>query len=177
MTTGSGSVTLALTTPGGARLTCTANSKATLSGIAAFAGCKVDKAGIYTLTATGVSLTSTTSGSFTITAGTAAKLGFSTQPSGGTSQVGLATQPVVAIRDAFGNAVTGNTSSVNLALTTPGGATLACVNNPKAAVAGVATFGGCKVDKTGTYTMTATNGTLTLATSTNFTITAGAPAG
>ncbi|MEO5851133.1 MAG: hypothetical protein ABIQ15_01350 [Nocardioides sp.] len=169
------SVTLTLTTPGGATLTCTTNPKAAVAGVATFAGCKVDKAATYTLTATATSLTSATSSSLTITAGAAAKLGFTTQPSGGTSQVALATQPGVAIQDAFGNTVTGNTSSVTLALTTPGGATLACVNNPRAAVTGVSTFAGCKVDKSGTYTLAATDGTLTSATSTSFTITAGAP--
>ena len=54
------------------------------------------------------------------------------------------------MQDAGGNTVTTSTSSVTLALTTPGGATLACTANPKAAVAGVATFAGCKIDKVGT---------------------------
>ena len=168
-------VTLALTTPGGATLACTANPKAAASGVATFAGCKVDKAGTYTLTASGTSLTSAVSTSFTITAGAASRLGFTTQPSSGTGGTVLGTQPVVAVQDAFGNTVTSDTSSVTLALTTPGGATLTCAATTKGAVAGLATFAGCKVDKVGAYTLKATDGTLALATGSGLAITAGVP--
>ena len=174
VTTSSSSVTLALTAPGGATLACTANPKAAVAGVATFAGCQVDKVGSYTLTASATGLTSGTSSSFTITVGAAAKVAFTTQPGGGASQVAWATQPVVTVQDAGGNTVTTDTSSVTLTLTTPGGGSLACTANPKAAVAGVATFAGCKVDKSGSYTLTATDGALATATSTPFTITAGA---
>ncbi len=173
VTTDTRSVTLALTTPGGATLGCSANPKTAVAGVATFTGCQVDKAGSYTLTASGAGLTSATSSSLVISAGTAVKLGFTSQPGGGTSQTALANQPVVAVQDAAGNTVTGNTTSVTLALTSPGGATLTCTANPKAAVAGVATFAGCKVDKTGTYTLTASGGALSAGTSSSFTITPG----
>ena len=78
------------------------------------------------------------------------------------------------MQDAGGNTVTTDTSSVTLTLTTPGGGSLACTPNPKAAVAGVATFAGCKVDKSGSYTLTATDGALATGASSSFTITAGA---
>ena len=45
-----------------------------------------------------------------------------------------------------------------------------CAANPKAAVAGVATFGTCAITTAGTYTLTATDGTLTSAVSGSFTI-------
>ncbi len=173
VTTNTGTVTLTLTTPGGATLTCTANAKAAVAGVATFAGCKVDKAGSYTLTATGTSVSPVASSSFAITAGTATKLAFTTQPSGGTGGTALATQPVVTIQDVAGNTVTSSVSSVTLALTTPGGATLTCGTNPRPAVAGVATFAGCSVNKTGTYTLTSTATGLTAATSSGFTITTG----
>ena len=92
------------------------------------------------------------------------------------SQSALATQPAVAVQDAGGNTVTTSTSPVTLALTAPGGATLACTTNPKAAVAGVATFAGCQVDKVGSYTLTASAAGLTSGTSSSFTITVGAAA-
>jgi hypothetical protein len=38
------------------------------------------------------------------------------------------------------------------------------------AVAGVATFAGCRIDKAGTYTLTATSGVLTAAVSNTVTI-------
>ena len=49
VTSYAGSVTLALTTPGGATLSCTANPKTVVVGVATFAGCKVDRVGTYTL--------------------------------------------------------------------------------------------------------------------------------
>jgi hypothetical protein len=176
VTTDTSTVTLALTTPGGATLACTANPQTAVAGVATFAGCKVDKAGTYTLTATDGSLTSATSSSFTVTVGAAAKVAFSTQPGSGVSQSALGTQPVVTVQDAGGNPVTTSTSSVTLTLTTPGAATLVCTTNPKAAVAGVATYAGCKVDKIGTYTLTAAATGLTSATSSSFTVTVGAAA-
>jgi hypothetical protein len=166
------SVTLAITTPAGAALGCTSNPLAAVAGVASFAGCKIDKAGTYTLTATG-SVTSAVSGSFTISVGAASKLAFTTMPSGSTGGTAFTSQPVVTVQDAGGNTVTGNASSVTLAITTPGGATLACTTNPLAAISGVASFAGCKIDKAGTYTLTAT-GSVTSAVSGSFVISAAA---
>jgi beta-glucosidase len=61
---------------------------------------------------------------------------------------------------------------ITLAITAPGGATLTCTANPKNAVLGVDTFGGCSIDKAGTYTLTATGGGYTSAVSNSFTISA-----
>ena len=180
ITTNSSSVTLAITSgtgTSGATLSCTTNPLAASSGVAGFAGCKIDKAGTgYTLTATDGSLTAATSNSFTITVGSAAKLAFTQQPSGSTGGVAFGTQPTVAVEDAAGNVITTNSSSVTLAITSgtgTSGATLSCTTNPLAASSGVAGFAGCKIDKAGTgYTLTATDGSLTAATSNSFTITA-----
>ena len=58
----------------------------------------------------------------------------------------------MTIQDAGANTVTNATGSVNLGMATgPVGGTLTCTTNPVAAVAGVATFAGCKIDKAGTY--------------------------
>jgi hypothetical protein len=63
---------------------------------------------------------------------------------------------------------------VTLSITgSPPGANLTCPTNPPAAVAGVATFAGCKIDKAGTYTLTATASGLTIAVSGSLTITTG----
>ena len=116
------SVTLALTTPGGATLGVhRRNSKAAVAGVATFVGCKIDVAGDYTLTATDGALTPARSTSIvTITVGAAAKLAFTTQPARSTGGVAFATQPAVTVQDLGGNTVTGDTSSVALALTVPG---------------------------------------------------------
>jgi hypothetical protein len=163
-------VTLALTAPSGATLTCTTNPLAATAGIATFAGCKVDLVGTYTLSATALSLTGATSSSFAIAVGPAAQLAFSQQPSGATANVAFDTQPKLTIQDLGGNTVTANTSSVTLALTVPDGATLACAANTVSAVAGVATFSGCEVDVADDYTLTATDGALTPVDSDVFTI-------
>jgi hypothetical protein len=73
----------------------------------------------------------------------------------------------VTVQDAWQNTATTNTSNVTL---TPSGATLTCTANPKAAAAGVAKFAACKMNTAGTYTLTATDGALTSAVSSSFTI-------
>ncbi len=177
VTTDTSPVTLTLTTPDGATLTCDTNPTTAVAGIARFTGCAIDKAGTYTLSATDESLTSTTSSDVTITAGAPAKLHFTTAPSPtAVSDTGWARQPVVTIQDAAGNTVTTDTSPVTLTLTTPDGATLTCDTNPTTAVAGIARFTGCAIDKAGTYTLSATDESLTSTTSSDVTITAGAPA-
>jgi hypothetical protein len=111
--------------------------------------------------------------------GTAAKLAFSTQPAGATGGTAFTTQPVVTVQDSGGRTVADNTSPVTLAITAgtgTSGAVLSCTSNPVAAVAGLATFAGCRIDKAGTgYTLTATDGSLTSAVSASFTVSAGVP--
>ncbi|MFZ5854603.1 MAG: hypothetical protein ACOYXS_08910 [Chloroflexota bacterium] len=169
-------VTLAIGTgPSGATLSCTTNPVTVVNGVATFAGCKLDKAGTYTLSASAPGLTSATQ-SLTVTVGAATKLGFTTQPSNATVTQPFTTQPVVAVQDAGGNTVTtgvNSTAMITLSLgSNPGGGTLTCTGgNSKAAVAGVASFAGCTIDKTGTgYTLVATASGLTAATSTAFSV-------
>jgi hypothetical protein len=182
VTGNSSAVTLAIASqPGsGAALSCTANPVTATNGVASFAGCKITgKAGSYTLTATDGSLTSATSTTFSVTAGTAAQLAFTTQPGGGASGAALSTQPTVSVEDASGNVVSGNSSAVTLAIASqPGsGAALSCTANPVTVTSGVASFTGCKITgKSGSYTLKATDGSLTSATSGSLTIAPGAAA-
>src|SRR5439155_1311237 len=78
--------------------------------------------------------------------------------------------------DASGNTVPSFTGAVSIAIdNNPVGGTLTG-NAPVNAVNGVATFPNLKIDKVGTgYTLTATSGTLTPATSNAFNITAAPP--
>jgi hypothetical protein len=105
--------------------------------------------------------------------GPAIKLGFATNPSNSTGGTAFATQPVVTVQDAGGNTVTTSTASVDLSITTPGGATLTCTEDPRTAVAGVAGFAGCRIDRNSTYTLTAVSSGLTTAVSASFTISVG----
>jgi len=109
-----------------------------------------------------------TSAAFTVKAGAATTLAFTTSPSTPTAEnTAFTTQPKVTVQDAWQNTAATNTSNVTL---TPSGSTVTCTANPKAAVAGVATFAGCKMKTAGTYTLTATDVTLTSAISSSFTI-------
>jgi hypothetical protein len=68
VTTGAASVTMSITQPQGAILTCLANPMPVSSGVAAFGGCKIDKKGTNnTLTATSGTLTAAVSTLFNIT--------------------------------------------------------------------------------------------------------------
>ena len=113
------------------------------------------------------------SGTQTVSAGAANKLAFTTQPGGGQPGTAWAAQPVVSVQDAGGNTVTSNTSTVTLAISNnagPGG--VLSGTKAKAAVAGVAAFSALSIDVYGTgYTLSATGGSLTPATSAAFNIT------
>jgi len=179
VTTDTSSVTLAIgTNPGSGTLSGT-KTVAAVAGVATFSGLSIDKPGTgYTLTATDGALTGATSSTFNITLGAAAKLAFTTQPGGGTGGTAWTTQPVVTVQDAGGNTVTTDTSTVTLAIATnagPGGVLSGTLT--KAAIAGVASFSGLglKIDKIGTgYTLGASDGALSGATSSPFNITLGA---
>ena len=112
------------------------------------------------------------SGTQTVIAGAANKLAFTTQPGGGQPGAAWAAQPVVKVQDAGGNTVTSNTSTVTLAIANnagPGGVLSGTA--AKAAIAGVATFSGLSINQYGTgYTLSATSGALTSATSAPFNI-------
>jgi hypothetical protein len=173
------SVTLAIASqPGtGATLSCKSNPVSASAGVASFAGCKITgKAGSYTLKATARNLTSATSSTFTVTAGPATRLVFTTQPGGGPSGSAWSAQPAVAVEDSAGNVVTGSTSPVTLAVASqPGsGATVGCTANPVTASAGVAAFAGCEITgRSGSYAVRATSSGLTSATSSSFRVSSG----
>ncbi|WP_193745832.1 hypothetical protein [Demequina lutea] len=104
--------------------------------------------------------------------GAATKLAFTVSPGNTTSNSPFVNQPQVAVQDA-GGAQTAGTDPVTLSITTPAGAVLTCDANPTNAVAGLASFAGCRIDQPGTYTLTAASGALTSAVSSSFTIAAG----
>jgi hypothetical protein len=106
----------------------------------------------------------------TVSPAAAAKLVFTRQPV--TTIAGKAITPAVtvAIEDAFGNVVTTNTSTVKLTKNTGPAAGTLSGTLAVAAVKGIATFGNVILKIAGNYTLKATDGTLTAATSTGFTI-------
>ena len=180
VTTDSSTVTLALGTnpPGNGTLSGT-TAMAAVNGIATFNNLSIDKAGTgYTLTAADGSLTGATSNGCNITAGAAAMLVFGQQPTSAAAGASITPAVTILVQDAFGNMVTGNISSVSVAISTnpPGNGTLAGTTTV-AVVNGTATFSNLSINKIGAgYTLTATDSPLTSATSGNFNITAGAAA-
>jgi hypothetical protein len=171
--TGTISVAIAAN-PGGGTLSGT-KAVAAVGGVASFAGLSIDRSGTgYTLSATATGVTGATSRAFTITPGPATKLAFSLQPS--TTTAGTAITPAVELtaRDANGNPVPTFAGNVTVAIATnPGGGILSGTKTVPAA-SGVARFSDLSIDKSGTgYTLTATGGGLSGATSASFNIVAG----
>jgi hypothetical protein len=130
-----------------------------VAGIATFSTLSIDKVGTgYTLAATGPGLTGVTSSTFTITAGPAAELVISVQPTSTIAGQPIAPAIVVTARDNMGNTATGFTGIVTLAIT-PGSGTAGAIlagTSSTAAAAGIATFASLSIAKAGTgYTLTA----------------------
>ena len=169
-------VTLALTSGSGLTGTLTATLK---NGVATFSNLSIVTAGSYTLSATSPSLTSATSGGFSITAGSSgppAKLAFVQQPTSALTGATISPAVTVAVEDSNGNPVTSATNPITVALAAGTGLAGTLTATPQN---GVATFSNLSVSVAGSYTLSATSTNLTSATSTSFTIgtSANSPAG
>jgi hypothetical protein len=187
MTTGPSStapVTLAIATnPGGGTLSCSGGlTVAAVAGVATFAGCSISAAGAdYVLSAASGGLSSARSAPFTVSAPAMPALQFRVQPSSGTVGVAFAAQPVVRVTTPGGATIaTGPQASAQISLAlgaNPGGATLTCTGGTtRAAMAGIASFGGCALNAPGSgYTIVASSPGMSGATSVPFSITAGSP--
>jgi hypothetical protein len=146
------------------------------NGAATFSGLTLSgTAGSYTLSFGAGGLTSATSGTITLTAGTATQLTVTTEPSATTqSGVPFAQQPVLLVRDASGNPVSQTGVTVTAAIAT-GGGTLGGTLTTTTNGSGVATFTNLSISGTaGDRTLSFSATGLTGATSTTISITAGA---
>jgi hypothetical protein len=164
VTSNTSTVTAAYT---GASSTVVNATKAAVAGVATFSGFAIT-APIDTTTGvinfTDGALTALASTTIAVT-GPAAKLSITTVPSlTAVNGVALAQQPVVAVEDASGAVVKGDTSTVTASLV-GGNVGSSITNNTKVAVAGIATFAGAAINAApGNYDITFTDGTLTAAT-------------
>ncbi|HLH08284.1 MAG TPA: PKD domain-containing protein, partial [Terriglobales bacterium] len=177
VTGASNPITIAIgTNPSSGTLSGTLTVNA-VNGVATFSGLSIDKAGSgYTLAASASGLSGAVSNAFNITAGTANKLVFTTQPPA-SSASGAAFTTVVSVEDAGGNVVTGASNPITIAIgTNPSSGTLSGTLTVNA-VNGVASFTNVSINKMGTgYTLVASTTGLASATSNAFNIVSGSPA-
>ena len=89
--------------------------------------------------------------------GSANGLVFTTEPGGALAGIPFTTQPVLEV-ESNGYPVTTDLSPVSLTITSSGNAVTGCSGSE---TNGVITFSGCTINAAGTYTITATDGTLT----------------
>jgi hypothetical protein len=173
ITTNTSNVTFAVAS-GGGTLTGTA-TVAAKAGVATFSNLILTKSGAHTLKATDGTLTSATSGSFSITPAAALKLIFAAAVPTATAGKAITPAVLVDVEDQFGNIVTTNTSNVTLSLNTaPTGATIGGTVTV-AAKAGVATFSNVLLNKAGTtYSLKAADSALVVAKSSTFKVVAAA---
>lgn len=135
-----------------------------VGGLATFNNLTINLSGAKRLGASASGLTAATSDLFSISAATASKLAFTTNPGGGIAGTPFATQPVVTLEDAFGNPATNTSQTVTLTLQNNAGTggTLSGARSLAVDLAtGRATFSGLSIDRMGTgYTLTATGSTV-----------------
>ena len=128
--------------------------------------------GNCTVTASDSTVSGTTT--FTVAPASGTHLVFSTQPDGAAVNHALTPQPLIRVEDANNQLVTDYSGSVSVAITSGTGASGAALGGTTTVqvVNGLATFTDLSINKSGTsYSLTATSGALTSATSTTFTIT------
>jgi prepilin-type N-terminal cleavage/methylation domain-containing protein len=148
-----------------------------VNGVATFTNLSINLVGTgYSLRATSSGLAIATSNAFDVVPNTGYQLAFTTQPSGATGGTAFTVQPVVTVQDSSGNTVTDSHVSITMAIgnnpasgTLSGTATVAAVN-------GIATFTGLRIDKAGNgYTLMASSPGLASSFSRDFSVIAGPP--
>ncbi|MDX2057763.1 MAG: hypothetical protein SFV24_08155 [Gemmatimonadales bacterium] len=170
-------VTATVTTGGGTAAGNTATSDA--AGRVTFTGLAVGGAvaGVsQTLSFEFSGATQPLTSSLLLSAGPAAQLAITTQPSA-TARAGEAfsTQPVVSIQDQYGNVVITSTASVSA--TVASGSPALAGSTSVTAVGGVATFSGLRIDGlVGTRTLSFSLGSISSAPTTAIVVASGAPA-
>jgi hypothetical protein len=133
----------------------------------------MESATTYTITATNASGSVAQTFTLTVTIGAASKAMITTQPSGAVNAIALTTQPVIRITDLSENTIT--TSSSNVVASIASGTGTLTGTTTVAAVNGVATFTNLVITGTaGAFTLTFTPTSLTAATSSSLTLSAGA---
>jgi len=149
--------TVTLTLLGGGTLSGTTSQPSDGTGVATFGGLSVAQAGtnnalVASITSPSMSITGAT---FTVTAGAATKLGYTTAPAASTPAGVTMAGIVVQIQDAAGNSIPSNGVPITVALNagafTSGTTTILTAPN------GSATFTDLLINVSGNYTLTASS--------------------
>lgn len=150
--TSSGTVALALQSGSGSLLgTATAVAS---SGRATFSGLKINESGAKVLRASSLLLLSGDSETFDVTHAAASQITLSTQPGGGVHDAVWAAQPVVEVKDSFGNRVTtGVDATTFITANLQAGSGALSGTATVSAVSGVATFAGLNINLVGSKTL------------------------
>lgn len=144
------------------------------NGIVTFSDVSLTKAGSYSFSATDGSLASATSDDFTVVPAAAAKLTITAPPTNAIAGTTLSAL-TVAVKDAYGNIATTDTSQITVAIASgPSGATVGGTAT-LAAQNGLVSFGTLSLTKAGAYTLSISDGSLTGTSSDSFTISPAAP--
>ncbi len=149
-----------------------------LNGRAAFNSLVITgPTGAYTLQFNGASLTGVMSNAITLTAGGAAKLSITAQPTTAQSGIAFPVAPTVQVQDAAGNPVLGSGRSI-LVSALPGSAALSGTTTQSTNASGVATFPGLVLTGTvGPSTLLFSSAGVTSDTTTAIALTAGTATG
>ncbi|MGD1277705.1 MAG: DUF4347 domain-containing protein, partial [Tepidisphaeraceae bacterium] len=149
-------------------------TEAASGGIATFSNLSINTADNYTLTAADGSLTSATSNSFTISPAAATQLIYVQQPTNAIAGVAISPAIVLDLEDQYGNIATNDNSNVTLSVHSGPGSLSSTAT--VAASSGVVTFSNAILDTVGSYTLTASDGSVTSTASNSITISPAAAA-
>ena len=149
---------------GGGTLNGTVTVVSNASGVASFTDLSINGViGTRTLSFTATGAPPVTSANINLTAGPAAQLTITRQPSA-TALAGLAftQQPIIQLRDADGNAVSQSGFAVTAAINTgTGGGALGGTVTVNTSGSGTASYSSLKISKAGSYTLIFSSGALT----------------
>ncbi len=149
--------TVTLSLLGGGTLSGTTSQPSDGTGVATFSGLSVAQAGtnkalVASISSPSMSITGAT---FTVTAGSATKLGYTTAPAASTPAGVTMASIVVQIQDAAGNSIASNGVPITVALNA--GAFTSGTTTILTAPDGSATFSDLLINTSGNYTLTASS--------------------
>ena len=139
-------------------------------GIVSFANLSHNVAGTITILFTSGALIEDTSAAILVKPAAAARLTFLQHPTNTTAGTVITPPVTVRLRDAFGNDVQTSGTPVTIALTSGSGSISGTLT--RSTLSGVATFNDLSIDLTGSKRLTASSGSLSVAVSDIFTVSA-----